>query len=65
MNAMHAYPVLMKNLLVDEDGASATEYAVMIVLVILIAITAITLLGQQVNRGFNTFVEQFTSAQGN
>ena len=37
----------------DEEGASATEYAVLIVLIIVIALGAITFLGEEVEQGFN------------
>lgn len=36
----------------EEEGASATEYAVLIVLIIVVALGAITLLGEQVDEGF-------------
>lgn len=39
--------------LVNEDGPTATEYAVMLALIIIVAIGAITLLGQKVNAIFS------------
>ncbi len=49
MNALFAR---MKAFLVNEDGPTATEYAVMLALIIVVAIGAITLLGQRVNTMF-------------
>jgi pilus assembly protein Flp/PilA len=47
----------IRNLLVkfshDEEGATATEYAVMLVLIIVVALATITILGQEVKKGFN------------
>lgn len=36
----------------DEEGASATEYAVLIVLIIVVALAAIFALGGEVSQGF-------------
>jgi pilus assembly protein Flp/PilA len=41
-----------KDFLVSEDGPTATEYAVMLALIIVVAITAITTLGGNVNSTF-------------
>ncbi|MCK4342250.1 MAG: Flp family type IVb pilin [Phycisphaerae bacterium] len=49
---MKALVSRMKAFLVDEDGPTATEYAVMLALIIVVAIGAITLLGQRVNTMF-------------
>lgn len=38
-----------KSFLVSEDGPTATEYAVMLALIIIVALTAITALGDKVN----------------
>jgi pilus assembly protein Flp/PilA len=43
----------VKELFVSEEGATATEYAVMLALIIIVAIAAITLLGEKVNNTFN------------
>ncbi|MDK2849013.1 MAG: pilus assembly protein Flp/PilA [Desulfuromonadales bacterium] len=47
--------MLMKcrELIHSEEGATATEYAVMLALIIIVAIGAITLLGEKVNNTFN------------
>jgi pilus assembly protein Flp/PilA len=42
----------LKRFLVSEDGPTATEYAVMLALIIIVAIGAITLLGQKVSAMF-------------
>lgn len=42
----------MQEFLVSEDGPTATEYAVMLALIIIVALAAITLLGQKVNTIF-------------
>ena len=42
----------IKSFLVNEDGPTATEYAVMLALIIIVAIGAITLLGQKVSAMF-------------
>jgi pilus assembly protein Flp/PilA len=41
-----------KNFLQSEDGPTATEYAVMLALIIIVALAGITLLGTQVNQIF-------------
>lgn len=41
-----------------EDGATATEYAVMIALIIIVAIGAVTFLGKKVNNTFNNMAEK-------
>lgn len=42
----------MKAFIVNEDGPTATEYAVMLALIIIVALAAITLLGNKVNTIF-------------
>ena len=42
-----------KNFLKDEEGATAVEYAVMLVLIVAVAIAVITILGNKVNNAFN------------
>ena len=37
----------------DEEGATATEYAVMLVLIIVVALATIIILGRKVENGFN------------
>lgn len=42
----------VKNFIRSEDGPTATEYAVMLALIIVVAIAAITTLGQSVDQTF-------------
>ncbi len=44
----------VRQFLVNEDGPTATEYAVMLALIIVVAIAAITALGTNVNSTFNS-----------
>jgi pilus assembly protein Flp/PilA len=44
----------VRDLLVSEEGPTATEYAVMLALIIVVAIAAITTLGTNVNDTFNS-----------
>ena len=53
----------IKNFLKSEDGPTATEYAVMLALIIVVAIGAITTLGTKVNDVF-TGVEAAIPAGG-
>ena len=43
----------MKSFLNDEDGATATEYAVMVALIIVVSIAAIGALGEKVSSTFD------------
>lgn len=47
----------VKELLVSEEGATATEYAVMLALIIIVSIVAITLLGGRVNNTFENIAD--------
>ena len=47
-----------RELVRDEEGATATEYAVMIALIIIVAIGAVTFLGKKVNNTFNNMAEK-------
>jgi pilus assembly protein Flp/PilA len=42
----------------SEEGATATEYAVMLALIIIVAIGAITILGKKVNNTFQNIANQ-------
>lgn len=46
---MKAFARRVKDFLVNDDGPTATEYAVMLALIIVVAIAAITALGSNVN----------------
>ena len=47
-----------KEFLVSEEGATATEYAVMLALIIIVSIVAITLLGNKVNNTFQNIADR-------
>ena len=49
---MNAFLVRAKSFLTSEDGPTATEYAVMLALIIIIALGAITALGTKVSTVF-------------
>jgi len=49
-------------LLRDEQGATATEYAIMLVLILLVAFATIVLLGQNVEKAFNLFNQMMQNA---
>lgn len=49
---MKAFMRRAHEFLVNEDGPTATEYAVMLALIIVVAIAAIQTLGQRVNAAF-------------
>ena len=49
---MQALLKTIKSFLVNEDGPTATEYAVMLALIIIVALAGITLLGTKVNTIF-------------
>lgn len=50
---MQAIKERFMKLIRDEEGATATEYAVMLVLIIVVALTTIIFLGEKVEEGFN------------
>lgn len=56
---MNVQATAINKLLRDEEGASATEYAVLILLIILVALSAIALLGGEVRSAFLRFLELF------
>jgi len=43
----------IRSFMMDEEGATATEYAVMLALIIAVAIATIVILGQKVENAFN------------
>jgi pilus assembly protein Flp/PilA len=49
---MQALKNRIKGFIVSEDGPTATEYAVMLALIIIVALAGITLLGAKVNTIF-------------
>lgn len=50
---MKALVKRVKSFVVSEDGPTATEYAVMLALIIIVAMAGITLLGNKVNTIFS------------
>ena len=44
----------IKKFIQEEEGATAVEYAVMIVLIIVVCLGVITLLGGEIEEAFNT-----------
>ena len=52
-------------LIKDEEGATATEYAVMLVLIIVVALTTIIFLGKKVEEGFNKVAGALANATAN
>ena len=50
-----------KNFLKDEEGATAVEYAVMLVLIIVVAIAVIQILGNKVNNAFDRVASSMPS----
>lgn len=53
---------MLRKLIRDEEGATATEYAVMLVLIIVVALATIIFLGRQVENGFNRVASALNSA---
>ena len=53
---------MLLKLIRDEEGATATEYAVMLVLIIVVCLATIVFLGQKVENGFNRVASALNSA---
>ena len=51
----------VRQFLVEEDGPTAVEYAVMLALIIIVALTAITTLGTQASQTFQSVADQLTT----
>lgn len=49
----------------EEEGATATEYAVMLVLIIVVALATIIFLGEKVENGFNRVATALENATAN
>ena len=52
----------VKSFLVSEDGPTATEYAVMLALIIVVALTAISTLGEKVDEIFTDIESELDTA---
>lgn len=55
----------IKGLIRDEEGATATEYAVMLALIIAVAILTVVFLGEKVEEGFNKVATKLDEKIGN
>lgn len=44
---------ILTRLIAEEDGATAVEYAVMLVLIIVVCVAAITIVGSRTNNAFS------------
>ena len=55
---------LVRRFLVSEDGPTATEYAVMLALIIIVALAAITLLGEKVQSIFTNVEAALPAGSG-
>ena len=54
----------VRNFLRSEEGPTATEYAVMLALIIVVALVAIQTLGQNVSTTFNNTATKLNSTGG-
>ena len=55
---MRSFISSVRRFLTSEDGPTAVEYAVMLALIIIVALTAIQTLGTRTSRAFNNVAEQ-------
>ncbi len=58
---MQSYLKRAREFLESEDGATATEYAVMLALVILVCMAAVNALGEKVSNSFATAESEFST----
>ena len=61
---MKLFAQKLKRFLVSEDGPTAVEYAVMLALIIIVALTAIQAVGTGTRDTFNTVSQQLPSGGG-
>lgn len=61
---MKGYMNRVREFLVSEDGPTATEYAVMLALIIIVALAAITTLGGKINSIFSNINGSLSSTTG-
>lgn len=52
----------VRELWISDEGATATEYAVMLALIIIVAIAAVTVLGNKVNNTFQNIANQLPNS---
>jgi pilus assembly protein Flp/PilA len=60
---MKTFVKICRRFLRDEDAPTATEYAVMLALIIVVAIGAVTLLGQRVSSTMGAAANQLPGGQ--
>jgi pilus assembly protein Flp/PilA len=61
---MSGVALKLKELLIQEDGPTATEYAVMLALIVVIALAAIGSLGESVNAVFTDLDNEVSGVGG-
>ncbi len=49
----------LRDLMSSEEGATATEYAVMLALIIIVCFIAIAILGRKVNNSFQNMADKY------
>jgi pilus assembly protein Flp/PilA len=54
----------LRRFLVQEDGPTAVEYAVMLALIVIVCLTAIQAIGTNANSTFNNVAAKIGSTQG-
>lgn len=54
----------LRRLLVQEDGPTAVEYAVMLALIVIVCLTAISNIGRNANSTFQNVATRIGSTQG-
>jgi pilus assembly protein Flp/PilA len=59
---MRSFIRSVRNFLVAEDGPTAVEYAVMLALIIIVALTAIQTVGTRTSATFNNIASKLPSA---
>lgn len=59
---MRAIRTFIVDFLKEEDGPTAVEYAVMLALIIVVCLTAITIIGQRANQTFLTVGSSLTTS---
>ena len=54
---MKSLALKVRRLLVSEDGPTAVEYAVMLLLIVMVCLTAISTIGTLTNESFNNMAQ--------
>jgi len=54
----------IRSFMMDDEGATATEYAVMLALIIAVAIATIVILGERVENAFNRVADAIQENAG-